>query len=300
MSLQGELLFSRGDATVTADKLFRFLLEKRQSMCQKFPIPRCSAYARKRLEAAEASGDAKRIKQARQDFYVTPAGIAELRAEGRNELADKYEARRKRLIAEAKRVLNAKKTPIKLALDLDETSGGFIDSLRESVAKQQGLTPEEALKQFPTPPHYSLVESGWFENTDAFLKAFHTAEADGVYRNMKAFKGSGKTLRTLVANRDVEVHVVTARDFKWNKDTREWLRKQKFPFASITHTEDKEQVPNIDVYLDDSDKQINTLQSHGKKVIAFTNQTNLHVAATHRVKSWSQVPSALKLITSNA
>lgn len=269
-------------------------------MCQKFPIPRCSYHARKRLEAAEASGDAKRIKEARQDYLTSPAGYTQLRAEGRYELADKYEARRKRLIAEAKRTLNAEKTPIRLALDLDETSGGFIDSLRETVAKKQGLTPEEALKRFPTPPHYSLVESGWFENTDEFLKAFHTAESDGVYKTMKAFKGSGKTLRTLVANRDVEVHVVTARDFKWNKDTREWLRKQKFPFTSITHTEDKEQVPNIDVYLDDSDKQINTLQSHGKKVIAFTNQTNIHVEAAHRVKSWSQVPSALRLITSNS
>lgn len=237
------------------------------------------------------------VKQARIAYLTTPEGIQELRDKGKHELADKYDSRRQRLEQEAMKKLLQGKTPIRLALDIDETSGGFIDSLRDTVARNRGLTPEEAKEAFPVPTHYSLVQSGWFKDINQFLEEFHEAERQGVYRKMKAFKDMGQTLRTLVSNREVEVHVVTARESAWNEDTRYWLRKHRVPFVSITHTESKEKVENIDVYIDDSDKQLKTLQEHGKTVIAFDNPYNKHVEAPHRVKAWAEVPSILKLIT---
>ena len=52
----------------------------------------------------------------------------------------------------------------------------------------------------------------------------------------------------------------------------------------------------MDVYIDDSDKQLKTLQAHGKTVIAFDNITNDHVPTPHRVRSWKEVPSIIKVI----
>jgi 5'(3')-deoxyribonucleotidase len=112
---------------------------------------------------------------------------------------------------------------------------------------------------------------------------------------MVAFKDMSRTLRTLVSNREVEVHVVTARESAWNADTRYWLRKNRVPFRSITHTESKEET-DMDVYIDDSDKQLKTLQAHGKTVIAFHNTINKDIETHHRVRAWSEVPSVIKVI----
>lgn len=235
-------------------------------------------------------------RAARVAYLTTPEGIQELRDKGKHELADKYEARRKRLEAKVAQELLKSKTPLRLALDLDETSGGFVDELRASVALQRGLTPEEVEKLLPEPQHYSFVESGWHRDINHFLEEFHEAERQGIYRKMKAFKDMSRTLRTLVSDRVVEVHVVTAREIAWNEDTRYWLRKNRVPFRSITHTESKEKT-DMDVYIDDSDKQLTTLQAHGKTVIAYHNTINKDIPTRHRVKAWSEVPSVLKVIS---
>lgn len=238
-------------------------------------------------------------KEARIAYLTTPEGIQELRDKGRHELADKFDARRQRLEEQAEKEALKNKVPLRLALDIDETSGGFYDALRMSIAEKHGMTREEAKEAFPDPEHYNLVQSGWFRDVDHFLEEFHEAERKGVYRKMVAFPDMSRTLRTLVANRDVEIHVVTAREVAWNEDTRYWLRKHRVPFSSITHTESKEKVSGIDVYIDDSDKQLKTLQEHGKTVIAFDNATNDHVDTKHRVRGWSEVPSVLKVIKGN-
>ena len=246
------------------------------------------------VKTAEAAA-----KEARIAYLTTPEGIQDLRAKGKHELADKYEARRQRLEMQKLREELKSRKPLRLALDLDETSGGFVDALRLHVAEQRGMTLEEAKEAFPAPHDYSFVKSGWFKDTEEFLDAFHSAEKNGIYRKMQAFQGMSRTLRTLVSERMVEVHVVTARESVWNEDTRHWIRKNRVPVRSITHTEAKETVEGIDVFIDDSDKQLTTLQAHGKTVIAFDNATNRHVETTHRVKGWADVPSVLKVIAEN-
>jgi 5'(3')-deoxyribonucleotidase len=258
----------------------------------------CRFHGTGKFEVSDTSTHEMSAKEARVAYLTTPEGIQELRNKGKHELADKYEARRKRLEIEAEKEALKNKVPLRLAVDLDETSGGFINALRESVAAQRGITLEEAKKELPFPEHYSLVDSGWFKDVNHFMDEFHEAERQGVYRKMVAFKDMSRTLRTLVSNRDVEVHVVTAREMEWNSDTRYWLRKNRVPFRSITHTESKEET-DMDVYIDDSDKQLKTLQSHGKTVIAFDNLTNDHVQTPHRVRSWKEVPSVLKVIAEN-
>lgn len=268
-------------------------------MCRAKPYPRCSNHATKNYQKALEVGDPEQIRKARIDYYTSPAGIKHLQETGKTELAEKYKQRRKTLIQRGKRADNLKKTPLRLGLDLDETTGGFIDQLRNEVAVQKGLTPEQAAELMPTPEHYSLVQSGWFADVQDFMKHFKQAEKDGVYLRMQAFAHSRKTLMKMVENRDVEVHVITAREIEWNNDTRTWLRKKRYPIKTITHTESKEDTEGIDVYIDDSDKQITTLQSHGKTVIAYDNKYNESIPAAYRVKNWTEVPAVIKQIRSN-
>tara|TARA_B100001146_G_scaffold220394_1_gene229042 strand:+ start:228 stop:1046 length:819 start_codon:yes stop_codon:yes gene_type:complete len=265
-------------------------------MCKAYPYPRCSHHAKERYQKALQSGDPARIKAARIAYHTTPAGIKELEENGRTELADRYRKRRAALIQKAQAQELANKKPLRLGLDLDETSAEFIIELRKDIARRKGLTEEEAAKLMPVPQHYSLVKSGWFKTVPEFLKAFNEAEENGIYLTMAAKKRSGHTLRKLVANKDVELHVVTAREQKWNEHTREWLRKRRYPIRSITHTERKEEQTHLDVFLDDSDQQILTLSNHGRTVIAFENHWNSHLPSEYRVKSWEELPAVIKNI----
>jgi uncharacterized HAD superfamily protein len=264
-------------------------------MCYAKPGPRCPSKAVKDLNNALKTGDKTKIRTAQIAYNTTRPGIQELRDAGKNVLADKYQARRDRMIAASRQTVLRNKTPLRLGLDLDNTSGDFTGGLRAEIAAQKGLTPEQALQLMPEPTHYSFVQSGWFNNLDEFLTDFHAAEEQGVYTKMKPFPGFAETVRKLVADREVEIHVVTARHNRWENETRTWLKKHRIPFTTLTHTEDKENIKNIDVYLDDSDKQITTLQANGKKVIAFENPYNAAIPAQYRVKSWAKVPAAIKL-----
>lgn len=67
-------------------------------MCQAKPFPRCSHHARERLARAEVTGDEQLIESARNEFYLTPAGIAELRRQGHNTKADDFQYERNRIM----------------------------------------------------------------------------------------------------------------------------------------------------------------------------------------------------------
>lgn len=249
---------------------------------------------RESWQKAIQSSTPEEIKTARRAYLMTESGVNELRAAGKDKLANAYAQRRRTKFMRDRKAALSKKQPITLALDLDQTTGDFIGGFRDYLAKEEGLTPEQALAKYPEPKQYNLVKAGWFKNTDEFLNRFHAAEKNGLYRNLKAFNGAQKTLMNLVNNKDVKVVVVTARAQKWNADTKAWLKTHRIPATRIIHTEDKEKVQNIDVYIDDSDKQLKTLSSHGRTVIAFHNLYNEHVNVQNRVKKWSQVPAVLK------
>lgn len=186
---------------------------------------------------------------------------------------------------------------ITLGLDLDGTTVDFNEQFRGYLARKYGLTHEESWERYPEPSRYSFVESGWFLTLDDFLRDFHEAEEDGMYRRMSLFEGAGEVIKEIAA-RGVNIHVVTARNVAWKDDTTASLVAhglQEF-ISSQNHTEAKETMIRplgVDVFLDDSDKQITTLRSHGSAVIAFDNPTNRHVDADARVTRWQELPEAL-------
>lgn len=264
-------------------------------MCKKSPFPRCSSHARKSYELAIASGDEQLIKKAKISYYTSPEGIKKLREAGKDDLAEKFQARRNRKIEEAKR-LDRIERKVTLALDLDNTSMKFTNAFRNSLAKKYNLTKAEALQRYPDPKDYSFVVSGWFKNPEEFLSEFNEAESKGLYSNMKMLPGARKTIRTL-QQKGYTIKVITARTADYNQDTKIALRRYRTPYSTLVHTEDKEK-HHADLFFDDSPKQITTLMSHGKKVVAFKASYNNGMNGSARANNWSEIEKIADRLTS--
>lgn len=99
-------------------------------MCYAAPGPRCSAHAKKELQKALASGDEKAIKIAKENFLTTPEGIEALRGKGKNDLADKAQAKRDESI----RLFNERKETLKHIED-EIGNQGWDDSYKEKSVK---------------------------------------------------------------------------------------------------------------------------------------------------------------------
>lgn len=68
-------------------------------MCYALPGPRCSSHAFKAVIRARKAGDEEALREAQKEYALTPQGIAELRAKGRDEAADKALALREARLA---------------------------------------------------------------------------------------------------------------------------------------------------------------------------------------------------------
>jgi 5'(3')-deoxyribonucleotidase len=186
--------------------------------------------------------------------------------------------------------------PLRVALDLDNTTGDFTDGFRQFLGQMQGMTAEQAAARFPDPHNYEYDVSGWFADRPEFRAAFHDAEKDGIYAKMPMYVGAREALQELVADGKVEIHVVTARDKKWQKDTLAWLQANNVPFTSLTHTEAKE-LTDMDVYIDDANHQLTKLRDSGKAVIAFNQLYNTELDETMpRVNSWADIPAVVRVV----
>lgn len=78
-------------------------------MCYLSPGPRCSKAAKSNLDEAEqdykndpSSENKEALKVAQEDYYVSPAGIESLKAEGKDKAAIAYQVKREHLIALSK------------------------------------------------------------------------------------------------------------------------------------------------------------------------------------------------------
>lgn len=89
--------------------------------------PRCPKHAKKILRDALKERNEPEIQDARKEYFTTTEGINKLRRQGRNDLADKYELRRKTLIERSK-VLTAQKKQ-------DEKGTGFSGVVKSRKSK---------------------------------------------------------------------------------------------------------------------------------------------------------------------
>lgn len=256
---------------------------------------RCSDSAKKALDEAIESGTPREIKSAKIEFLTSKAGIASLREQGRDDLAERFLARRKRLMENNKKQWRRSQN-LAIALDLDNTTADFTGAFRASLAQKYGLSRDEAMEKYPEPIDYSFVKSGWFKDTNEFLSEFNEAEDAGLYKQMPIFTKARKTIQGL-HQQGYTIHFVTARTPKFNDDTKFALRRYRLPYHLLKHTEDKEN-HDASLFFDDAPKQINTLTLHGKKVVAYDNRYNVGHEGVARVKSWAEISAVVEEYTS--
>ena len=91
---------------MVADRRTVIILVGEIRMCYAYPGPRCTKHAKNALQAAVALGDTTKIKKAKHNYYLTPGGIKELRAAGKNELADAMLEKRKKMVQEYKHAID--------------------------------------------------------------------------------------------------------------------------------------------------------------------------------------------------
>lgn len=256
---------------------------------------RCPSSALKKMNQAKEAGDDEAYKKAKHDYYVTERGIKELRESGREELADKLQKRREQLIRRNQKDWR-KKNNITVAVDLDNTTADFTGSFRACLAKKYGMTKEEAMAKYPDPENYNMTS--WFPGgSSEFMEEFTYAESNGVYENMEMFRNARKEILGL-HNDGYTLHFVTARNEKFNPNTKIALRRYRLPYHLLKHLEKKEEHP-AHVFLDDAPKQIKTLSMNGKKVVTFDNAYNAeNHEGVDRIKGWAGISDVVHRHTS--
>lgn len=176
-----------------------------------------------------------------------------------------------------------------LGNDLDGTSGDFHSSFRDVLISHQGHSPDI----FPAnvPKEYCYVEAGLFADRTTFLTALHSATGQGVYRNMKPYKGLRECITDLY-NSGAEIKIITSRPDDAMEDTILWLEEiAQIPYHSVTITSNKIQVPAT-LYIDDMPAHIQKFQQAGRRSFIFDQPYNRRIVG-ERVNSWDQIAYAL-------
>ena len=167
-----------------------------------------------------------------------------------------------------------------IGTDLDNTVGDFTQGMRMYTGKVMNIPQEQWLDHFPEPDDYAMWkgERAWFSSSEHFSSIFRAAEQDGIYLKMPSYEEAPETLREL-SNLGFRIKGVTARDFEWGDHSREWLAARTINVDDVFHTgHEKEKVPDIDLYLEDSPEVIERLVTHNKRVAIHTQDYNAHIA----------------------
>lgn len=179
---------------------------------------------------------------------------------------------------------------MKIGLDLDGVVYDFTESLRYYVVTHKGLVREKLTDAqcwdfFTHQWGWTLQEflSHAAEGVDAGVIFKYGEPLPGSLEGIQALRDSGHT-----------IHVVTDRKFGnlSKHNTVEWLDQFNIQYESITFAADKT-VLDLDVFIDDRDKNYWDLTEVGKRCLLFNQPWNSHVETEDRVNSWDEVVEKL-------
>jgi 5'-nucleotidase len=177
-----------------------------------------------------------------------------------------------------------------LGIDIDGTTGYYVEALRKFCVQKLGIPEERAMIEFPVPIDYQF--SNW-KLLEGNFKNFHCdAVAEGLYEWMDAIPDASSTLWRL-NDEDYHIHFITSRFVKHNMNqqvvvsTAIWLDKHKMPYRDLSFKEDKADV-YADIYIDDSPSNIKAFQEKGRHVIIFDAPYNQGMAGL-RAYNWQDV-----------
>lgn len=179
--------------------------------------------------------------------------------------------------------------PPVIGLDLDGTTADLVNTLRARVAQEWGIPAHRAEDVLPDPDQYLMWEGekAWFNDPAHFTEVFSLSEKEGIYRELDTYHGAPDVLQTL-AEHGFIIRAVTARPESYNEDTRYWLEKNGIPVIEILNPGTaKHEVPDIDVFIEDSPKIVERLAQEGRPVLVYDQLYNARISEADKVRRLS-------------
>lgn len=180
-------------------------------------------------------------------------------------------------------------------VDLDGVVADFYARMREIAAEWKGV-PVDTLTTDVT---YGLPEWGLLPGEYARLHRFAVTQR-GLFTTMKPIPGAPQAIRRLSTER-VRIRVVTHRLFIEHfhqtavAQTVQWLDANAVPYWDLCFMRHKGAVA-ANVYIEDTEHNIDVFREDGTPVIVYSNSTNLHVPDEPggRANTWAEAEEMVR------
>jgi 5'(3')-deoxyribonucleotidase len=188
-------------------------------------------------------------------------------------------------------------TPFVFGVDLDGVCADFYGHMREIVAEWKGVDLEDLS---PSDFEYGLAAWGVADSQEyERIHRFAVTQRD-LFKSMPPVPGAAQSIRRLSAE-GVEIRIITHRLFIDHfhqtavAQTVSWLDAHGIPYRDLCFMKDKVLV-DADVYIEDTEKNIRSLEECNETVIAFTNPTNVNMnpPPTLRADSWQEAEQIVR------
>ena len=186
---------------------------------------------------------------------------------------------------------------IRVAIDLDNTTGSYIHAFRASVANQMGVDPATLTLD----PDWNFTE---WNIQDRFAELHHHAvSVDRIFRYMKVMAGASEAIERIDADLDAHISIVTSRLCVPGihevaiADTVAWLDSRKIRYHELHALKgrglSKTETVRFDVLIDDKPAEVLAARQAGKVGIIFGDYSYNRDVPGPRVTHWDEIPSLL-------
>lgn len=172
-----------------------------------------------------------------------------------------------------------------VGLDLDGCVADFYDQIRQFYSEWSG----KSLEELPSEVTYGMPE--WGLNPDEYKRLHrYSVRQKRLFDVVTPIQGAPQAIREL-SNAGIRIRIITHRLFvpyfhaQAASQTIMWLEKHGIPYRDLCLIEDKAAV-SADIYVEDTEKNVQAIQDAGRDVICFTNSTNRKFDAKLRAGSW--------------
>ncbi|MCH6162032.1 5' nucleotidase, NT5C type [Streptomyces marispadix] len=182
-----------------------------------------------------------------------------------------------------------------LGVDLDGVVADFYGYMREVTAEWKGVPIEELTEEVS----FGLPEWGLVKDEYGRLHRFAVTQRK-LFGAMRPIEGAPQALRRLSAE-GVRIRIITHRLFisyfhqTAVSQTVEWLEDHAVQYWDLCFMEDKTAV-EAQLYIEDSEKNVERIRSKGDQVIIFTNSTNRNLPdhPGGRADDWSEAERMIR------
>ncbi|OLF18919.1 5' nucleotidase, NT5C type [Actinophytocola xanthii] len=182
-----------------------------------------------------------------------------------------------------------------LGVDLDGVCADFYAKMREVFADWRGVDIGELSAEVT----YGLPEWGTLPGEYDRVHRFAVTQRD-LFLSMTPIVGSAQSIRRL-GTEGVRIRIITHRLFIRHfhqtavAQTVKWLDQHAVPYWDLCFMRDKSLV-DADIYIEDTESNIQSLEAANKTVIAYTNSTNrrMNPPPLLRANNWSEAEDIVR------